>query len=107
MPFYQVGKALSEYRQGHFAKAAEWAQNALASSRVEVYGQAYAILAMAKRHLGEKEVARAALARGNDIAPQTMPARDALDPGQAWLAWVFSRVSLNEAAALFESNSDL
>jgi hypothetical protein len=104
MPFFQLGKALSEYRQGHLADAAEWAQNVLASSRVEACGQAYAILAMAKWGLGEKEIARAMLAKGNDIAPRLMPARDALDPGQAWFGWVFSRVSLDEATALLSNN---
>ena len=107
MPFFQVGKALAEYRQGHFAEAAEWAQKALGSSRVEAYGQAYAILAMAKWRLGQKEIARAMLAKGNDIAPRLMPARDALDPGQAWFNWVFSRVSLDETTALIESNSQM
>jgi len=79
----------------------------LTSSRMEAFGQAYAILAMAKWRLGEKETAQAMLAKGNDIAPQIMPARDALDPGQSWFAWVFSRISLDEAAALFESNSNM
>jgi len=106
-PFFQLSKALSEYRQRHFAEAVEWAQKALASARLDAHGPACAILAMAKWQLGEKQDARAVLGKGNEIAPPVMPARDAIDPGQAWLAWVFSRVSLDEAAALFESDSKL
>jgi hypothetical protein len=107
MPFFQLAKALLEYREGHFAEAAEWGQKVLASSRFEASGQAYAIVAMAKWRLGEKEIAQTMLAKGKDTAPQLMPARDALDPGQAWFDWIFSRISLDEAAALIESKSNL
>jgi Tfp pilus assembly protein PilF len=103
MPFFQVCKAMAEYRQGHYAEAAEWAQRSIASPRVEPHGQAYAVLAMAKWRMGEQETARVMLAKGNNVAPQVLPAHDAEAPGQAWVAWVFSRIFLEEAAALFES----
>jgi tetratricopeptide (TPR) repeat protein len=103
LPFFQVCKALSEYRQGHFAAAAEWAQKTLANPRAESHGQAYGVLAMAKWQLGEPDAGRVMLTRGNALVPQVLPASDAEDPAEAWLGWIFSRITLDEAAALFES----
>jgi hypothetical protein len=40
------------------------------------------------------------LAKGNEEAPATLPANIAEDPGNAWLAWLFARIQLDEAAAL-------
>jgi len=105
MPFFQVCKALSEYRQGHFTEAAEWAQKTVKSSRVNAQGHAYAVLAMADWQLGQKADARAMLANGETIAPRIMPAGDAEDPGNAWLAWLFARITLDEAVALIQSGS--
>ena len=42
------------------------------------------------------------LERGNDLSPPVIPARDAEDPGKAWLAWLFARVSLEEAASFIQ-----
>jgi serine/threonine protein kinase/tetratricopeptide (TPR) repeat protein len=105
MPFFQLGKALSEYRQGRFAEAVEWAQKPLQSSRVDSHGQTYAVLAMAKWRLGEKEAARDFLAKGDGCVPRSLPASDAEDSAKAWLAWVYSRISLDEAAALIQPAS--
>jgi eukaryotic-like serine/threonine-protein kinase len=105
MPFFQICKALSEYRQGHFAEAAEWAQKTVESPRVDAQGHAYAVLAMADWQLGEKDKARAMLANGETIAPRIMPAGDAEDPGNAWLAWLFARITLDEATALIQPGS--
>jgi tetratricopeptide (TPR) repeat protein len=105
MPFFQIGKALSEYRQSRFAGACEWAQRTIASPRQEAHGQAYAVLAMAQWQLGLKEEAQATLAKGDIAAPPIMPTRIFEDAGNAWLAWLFSRVSLDEAAALIQPSS--
>jgi serine/threonine protein kinase/tetratricopeptide (TPR) repeat protein len=100
IPFFQICKALSEYRQGHFRDAAEWAQKAIGSQRKEAQGHAYGILAMAYSQLGEKDEARAAIAKGEELAPSMMPAHVAEDTGDDWLAWLFARVQLDEAIAL-------
>jgi len=103
MPFFQLCKALSEYRQGHFAEAVEWAQKSVESSRIDPYGQAYAVLAMADWQLGKQDEARAMLAKGDASAPSIMPLGIAEDPGNAWLAWLYARIQLDEATALVES----
>ncbi len=106
MPFFQVCKALSEYRQGHFPHAVEWAQSALKRSDV-VYLQAYAyaVLAMADWQLGEKDAARAMLTKGNTLAPIIFPVREVENIPDAWSGWIFARISLDEATALVESRA--
>jgi serine/threonine protein kinase/tetratricopeptide (TPR) repeat protein len=104
MPYFQVCKALSEYRQGHFTDAMEWTQKALKRSNVlYLNAQAYAVLAMAYWRLGEKATAREILAKGNTLAPIVFPVREAEDRTDAWSGWIFARISLDEATALVES----
>jgi serine/threonine protein kinase/Tfp pilus assembly protein PilF len=105
MPYFQDNKALCDYRQGHFADAAEWAQKPLKIPGIYVHGHSYAILAMADWQLGKKDEARAALAQGNTLDPGVMPASIAEDPSNAWVAWLFARVQLDEAAALIQPGS--
>ena len=100
MPFFSVCKGLAEYRLGHFANAAEWAQKALSSSRKDAYPHAYGVLALADWRLGKKEEARAMLAAGQKAAPRTMPPAVIEDPGTAWLVWLFARIQLDEAEAV-------
>jgi len=102
MPFFQTCKALSEYRQGRYAEAAAWAQKPLEIPRNYVHGHAYAVLAMAYWQIGEKDKARAMLAKGNTVAPLTMPVIATEDPGNAWLAWLYARIQLDEATALIQ-----
>ena len=105
MPYFQDCKALCEYRQGHYAEAVEWAQKPLKVPGIYVHGHSYAVLAMAYWRLGEKENARAMLAKGDALAPGIMPASIAEDPGSAWLAWLFARIQLDEATALIQPSS--
>jgi eukaryotic-like serine/threonine-protein kinase len=105
MPFFQVCEALSEYRQGHFAGAVEWAQKSLKNPRIESHGHACAVLAMAYWQLGKKDEARAMLAEGNALAPSILPVHDAEDPGNAWLRWLYARISLDEATARIQPAS--
>jgi myo-inositol-1-phosphate synthase len=65
---------------------------------------------MAYWKLEKREEARAMLAKGDLLAPREMPARVADDTGNAWLAWLYARIQLDEALALVnasptESNS--
>jgi tetratricopeptide (TPR) repeat protein len=106
MPYFQDCKALSEYRQGHYAEAVEWAQKPLKIPDIYVHGHAYAVLAMAYWRLGEKDEARAMLAKGDALAPSIMPVSIAGNPGNAWLAWLFARIQLDEATALVESSAE-
>jgi len=105
LPYFQVCKALCEYRQGHFAESVEWAQKPLNVPGISAHGPAYAVLAMADWQLGKKEEARAMLDNGNSLAPNPMPERIAEDAGNAWRAWLFARLPLDEASVLFQTNS--
>jgi serine/threonine protein kinase/tetratricopeptide (TPR) repeat protein len=99
-PYYQDCKALSEYRLGHFAEAIEWAQRPLKVPGIFVHGHTFATLAMAYWQLGDKDEARAMLANGEKLDPNVMPVDVAQDPSNAWLAWLYARIQLDEAAAL-------
>ena len=105
MPFFEICKALSEYRKGHFAEAAEWAQKTIQNPRIDAHGHAYAILAMADWQLGKKTEAREMLAEGNALRPVILPVRDAEDPANAWQGWLYARTSLDEASALIQPGS--
>ena len=105
MPFFAVCKGLSEYRLGHFAEAADWAQKSINSSRKDAHPHAYGVLALADWKLGKKDDARAMLAAGEALAPRTMPASVAQDPGTAWLVWLYGRIQLEEAETLMNPTS--
>ena len=102
MPFFEICKALCEYRQGHFAEAAAWAQKSIASPRLDAHAHAYGVLALADWRLGKRDEARAALAEGDTLAPAILPAHEAEDPGNVWLVWLFARMQLDEATALIQ-----
>ncbi len=102
-PYFQDCKALFEYRQGHYAEAVEWALKPIKISGLHLYGHAYAVLAMAYWQLGQKEQARAMFAKANTFAPGFMPASIAEDPTNEWQGWLYARIQLEEAAAMFES----
>lgn len=103
--YFQACKALSEYRQGHFSEAASWAEKSLKTGQPYARAKGYAVLAMAQWQLGQKENARARLAQGDALAPPISPAEDTVDLGDSWVAWIFARVSLEEASALIHSQS--
>jgi serine/threonine protein kinase len=113
MPYFQACKAMSSYRRGLFRKAIEWVEKALNAPTAEALAKAkaYAVLAMANWQLGQKTEARAALAKGDALAPNLLPEQDAQDLGESWVAWLMARISLDEATALMapaaaaESNS--
>ena len=102
MPFFEIGKALSEYRQGHFVEAVEWAQKSVGSPRIDAHGHAYAVLAMAYWRLGKQDEARAMLAKGDELTPTILPVSVAEDPGNGWYEWLFARIQLDEATALIQ-----
>src|SRR5262249_17343775 len=105
LPFFQDCKAMSEYRLGRFAEAADWAGKALRGPQRYALQRAYAILAMADWQLGKKAEARTMLAKGNDLAPTVMPPDIAEQPGYEWLGWLHARIQLDEAAALIQAQA--
>jgi tetratricopeptide (TPR) repeat protein len=97
--YFQPCKALSEYRQGSFPEAVEWAEKALKNSAVFARAKGCAVLAMAQWRLGLKDAARATLSEGNKLA-QDISSNQAVDLGDGWLDWLVARILLNEATEL-------
>jgi len=102
LPFFQVCKALAEYRLGHFAEAADWAEKAINAPGSYAPQHAYAIMALADWQLGKRSEARTFFAKGNELAPTEMPAEIAQKLGNEWLGWLHARIQLDEAAALIQ-----
>ena len=100
LSYFQTAKAMSNYREGRFAEAIEWGEKAIKSSILYANAHAYAVLAMAHWQLGHKDTARAMLAKGDSLTPSVLLTRGPVDLGDSWLAWLFARISLDEATAL-------
>jgi tetratricopeptide (TPR) repeat protein len=107
LPYFQACKAMSNYRLGHFPEAIEWGEKAAKSTLAEAQAKAYAVLAMARWQLGQKETARAMLAKGDTLAPSITTSDDVVDLGNSWVAWLFARISLDEASVLIQSGPTL
>jgi serine/threonine protein kinase/tetratricopeptide (TPR) repeat protein len=102
LPYFQACKAMSNYRLGRFREAIDWAERTVKSPAAEAQAKAkaFAVLAMGQWRLGQKESARSMLAKGETLAPGIVRESDAVDVGESWVAWLFARISLDEAAAL-------
>lgn len=105
-PFFQVVKALSAYRLGHYAEAVEWAEKTAKSSIVYVNARAYAILAMARWQLGEKDTARLMLAKGNSLMPNDLHSHKGVDLGDPWMGWLEAQISVDEAKQLISLKAE-
>jgi serine/threonine protein kinase len=103
LPYFQACKAMSSYRLGRFSEAVDWAEKAAGSSIPEAQGKAFAVLAMADWQLGQTQSARVMLAKGDVLTPNIFATLDNADIGESWVAWLFARISLDEAAALIQS----
>jgi len=104
MTWFQFAKGLAEYRQGRFVSAVEWTQKVLAKAGEQPVRdvQAYMVLAMAQhqlKHLGE---ARAALAKGVEIAETKLPKLNSGDLGGGWSDWIIANILMGEAKSLIE-----
>jgi len=105
LPYFQAAKAMSAYRLGRFAESIEWAEKTLKSSIIYPNAHAYAILAMAHWKLGQKDVARVMLDKGDLLTPNISPSDERVDLGDSWVAWLVARISLDEATALIQPAS--
>jgi serine/threonine protein kinase/Flp pilus assembly protein TadD len=107
-------KALAEYRQGRFASAAEWAFKTLSQPEyVNGYPKddfrrvgANMLLAMSNYQLHQFDEARAALARGLEIADAKLPKIESGDLGRSWEEWVFADMLMHEARGVIEGSSN-
>jgi tetratricopeptide (TPR) repeat protein len=102
--YFQACKALSEYREGGFAQAVEWAERGRTNSEAFASAEACAVLTMAQSRLGLKDAARDTLTQGNRLAPEVSSTRTP-DLGDGWLDWLIARILLNEATELIANES--
>jgi tetratricopeptide (TPR) repeat protein len=102
--YFQACKALSEYREGSFPEAVEWAEKARKSSEAFAHAKSCAVLAMAQWRLGLKDAARATLGEGNKLA-QDISSNQTVDLGDGWINWLVARILLDEATELVSAGS--
>jgi serine/threonine protein kinase len=109
LPYFQGCKAMANYRLGHFREAIEWGDKAAKNPKAEppARAKAFAVLAMTNWQLGQKDEARAALAKGEALAPAISPESGAEDLGESWVAWLIARISLDEATDLIQAGSTI
>jgi tetratricopeptide (TPR) repeat protein len=104
--YFQACKALSEYREGSFPEAVEWAEKASTNSEIFVRAKGCAVLAMSQWRLGLKDAARATLSEGNKLA-QDISSHQAVDLGEGWINWLVARILLDQATELIANKSTL
>jgi hypothetical protein len=103
----QLALGLAEYRQGHFAEAADWSGKAV-SAGVENPArnlQACALLALAQQQTKQAEEARANLAQAAQTFETKLPKLESGDLGGQWRDWIIARILLQEATALIQAPS--
>jgi eukaryotic-like serine/threonine-protein kinase len=106
-PFNQFVKGLAEYRTGHFASAADWMRRALKAERDVAFRNVavYAVLAMSQYQLKQGNEARAAQAKGVEMAKDHLPQFGSRNLGPDWKDVIIARVLLSEAQQMIESDS--
>jgi eukaryotic-like serine/threonine-protein kinase len=104
-----VSLALWEYRNGNYAKAAEWAQRCLSCTEKNAprSAAATAILAMSYQKLGRTDEAGAELVAGEELVEGKPKGRlDLGTPVQGfWFDRAFARILLRESKGLIDPHS--
>jgi eukaryotic-like serine/threonine-protein kinase len=101
--FSSTTKALAEYRRGHFDSASAWAKDAISKSADDPsrLASGWFIQALACARLQQIELARTALAKGNELVTQTST-NSAQSSVTSWRYTIFAEVLGREAKALIE-----
>jgi tetratricopeptide (TPR) repeat protein len=107
--FFQFAEDLAEYRQGHFASAAEWMQKVLTQTGQVPFRdlEACMVLTMAQYRSGQMDQARATFAQGVAIAETKLAKLDSGDIGEDWGDWIIAHALMREAIGLIEGQADL
>jgi hypothetical protein len=114
---WHLCKGFVEYRQGHFAAAAEWMQRTLADPRDPKMpighsstgkeepardAEAYAVLAMAQYSLNQVSEARVNLTNALGTVDRRLPKVDHGDLSAWYVDWIIAHALLREASELME-----
>ncbi len=104
MTWFRFAKGLAEYRQGHFASAAEWSQKVVSDAGHELSRDAGAcmLLAMAQHQLKQSDEARGTLAKGLKILDTKMHRLESSGFADDWIEWIIAHALLAEAKALID-----
>jgi len=108
-PPFLLTKALAEYRQARFDNAVDWSERVLAcppgTNGMWVNVQAYAVNAMAQRHLQHTSAAQASLTRAIELAGSESANLASGDSGTQWLQRVYAEALLREADATVKTTT--
>ena len=100
LPFFQVCKALADYRQGNFAAAAELAGKVAGTSFREAEIEALAVRVMALQRMNRGEEAKALLGSATITFSTKLSKPESGGILGNWEDWVIARALLDEATAL-------
>ena len=103
LPNFQCCKALAEYRQGHWDKAADWAMKAAENRTPFSRAEAYAILAMAQYQSKRAEAAGVWLAKCTEIVETQFSKLEDKDLGGDWRDWIIAHALQSEAKRMIEA----
>jgi hypothetical protein len=92
---------LSEYRQGNFFAAAEWAERSLSGESWDlVKCQAYAIISMARLRLGQRQAAETAMTQYEQLRKSELPVQTNERNNSVWRERVVADLLMRESAEL-------
>ena len=101
--YFEFAKGLSEYRNGHYAEAADWLGRVVTQPNdSKRTAQAYAALAMAQYRMGQAEPARNTLGQALALFKTRLPKPSQNSQDEVWFDWIIARVLSSEAAELIE-----
>jgi len=111
LSYRQFAKGLVEYRQGRFASTVDWMRKSIDDPFYGAghmrYVSSYMVLAMAQHQLKQHDDARAAFAKGIEIAEAKLPKFESGDLGTEWYwrDWIIAHALMKEATALIEGQA--
>jgi serine/threonine protein kinase len=105
--YFEFVKGLTEYRQGHWANAADWLQKVVSQDgdRYRTV-QAYMVLAMAQHQLQQADEARTTLAKGLELADAKLQKLDTQALDEQWNDWIIAHLLMREAQALIKPGGE-
>jgi len=104
LPWFKFTKSLAEYRAGHYASSAEWAQQVLpkAENNPNLESAARMVLAMAQYQLHQTEDSRSNLGAGMEVIERSVPRLDTGDNGGSPTDPIIARALMKEARDLIQ-----